>query len=148
MELLEENELLAEEKKVLMAQIEKEQSNLSQYHDRQALANAEKQKLEDQLAETQKQRLAAQEKESKAALSTKKCLENEGMAVRKDIGDIEVVRQKLEQDKSATDKSFFNHFHFAEMSSYLSLFPNIRGLALLNQIFSVFGRQPLVHCIS
>ena len=98
-ELLEENELLAEEKKVLMAQIEKEQGNLSQYHDRQASANAEKQKLEDQLAETQK-RLAAQEKESKAALSAKKCLENEGMAVRKDISDIEVVRQKLEQDKS------------------------------------------------
>lgn len=101
-ELLEENEVLGEEKKVLMAQIEKEQGNLSQYHDRQAAANAEKKKLEDQLADTQKQ-LASQEKESKAALSVKKSLENEGMAVRKDIGDIEVVRQKLEQDKSAKD---------------------------------------------
>ena len=100
--LLEENELLKEEKQVLMARIEAEQGNLSQYHDRQAAANAEKSKVEEQLADTQAQ-LKAQEKESKAAQSTKKCLENEGMAVRKEIGDIEVVRQKLEQDKSAKD---------------------------------------------
>merc|ERR1719462_208695 len=101
-ELLAENEALGEEKKVLMAQIEKEQGNLSQYHDRQAAANAEKKKLEEKLADAEK-KLARQEHESKAALSTKKNLENEGIAVRKDIGDIEVVRQKLEQDKAAKD---------------------------------------------
>ena len=50
--LLEENELLKEEKQVLMARIEAEQGNLSQYHDRQAAANAEKSKVEEQLADT------------------------------------------------------------------------------------------------
>ena len=67
--LLEENELLKEEKQVLMARIEAEQGNLSQYHDRQAAANAEKSKVEEQLADTQAQ-LKAQEKESKAAQSS------------------------------------------------------------------------------
>merc|ERR1719391_1225677 len=101
-ELLAENEALGEEKKVLMAQIEKEQGNLSQYHDRQAAANAEKKKLEEKLADAEK-KLARQEHESKAALSTKKNLENEGIAVRKDIGDIEIIQQKLEQDKASKD---------------------------------------------
>merc|ERR1719462_1034186 len=101
-ELLAENEALGEEKKVLMAQIEKEQGNLSQYHDGQAAANAEKKKLEEKLADAEK-KLARQEHESKAALSTKKNLENEGIAVRKDIGDIEIIQQKLEQDKAAKD---------------------------------------------
>merc|ERR1719391_588360 len=78
-ELLAENEALGEEKKVLMAQIEKEQGNLSQYHDRQAAANAEKKKLEEKLADAEKK------------------------LARKDIGDIEIIQQKLEQDKAAKD---------------------------------------------
>merc|ERR1719376_320265 len=101
-ELLQENQVLGEEKKVLMAQIEKEQGNLSQYHDRQAAANSEKKKLEEQLADTEKE-ISSNEKQSKAALAVKKSLEEEGMAVRKDIGDIEIVIQKLEQDKSTKD---------------------------------------------
>merc|ERR1719262_585295 len=39
--LLAENELIVEEKKTLLAQIEKEQGNLSQYHERQAKCNSE-----------------------------------------------------------------------------------------------------------
>merc|ERR1739848_210899 len=38
--LLEENKVIEEEKKALLAQIEKEQGNLSQYHERQAKISA------------------------------------------------------------------------------------------------------------
>ena len=55
--LLEENEIIVEEKKQLLAQIEKEQGNLSQYHERQSKCNSEKADLEIALTQAQ-QKLA------------------------------------------------------------------------------------------
>merc|ERR1712012_216210 len=49
--LLEENEAIKEEKKALMAQLEKEQGNLSVYHDKQAKATADIAALEKNLVE-------------------------------------------------------------------------------------------------
>merc|ERR1712050_548392 len=44
--LLEDNKVIEEEKKALLKQIEKEQGNVSQYHERQAAISAEKADLE------------------------------------------------------------------------------------------------------
>ena len=57
MRLLAENEVIVEEKKALLAQIEKEQGNLSQYHERQSKCNSEKADLEIALTQAQ-QKLA------------------------------------------------------------------------------------------
>merc|ERR1712055_87440 len=51
--LLAENDLIVEEKKALLAQIEKEQGNMSQYHGRQSKCNSEKADLEIALTEAQ-----------------------------------------------------------------------------------------------
>merc|ERR1719266_1935619 len=51
--LLEENVVIAEEKKALMAQLEKEQGNLSVYHDKQTKATATKVQAEGELKEAQ-----------------------------------------------------------------------------------------------
>merc|ERR1711936_1071481 len=72
--LLAESAQIEEEKKALLKQIEKEQGNVSQYHERQA-------KISSQKAE----------------------LEQESVAIKKDIGDIEMVIQKLEQEKTNRD---------------------------------------------
>merc|ERR1712226_1449090 len=90
--LLAENELIVEEKKALMAQIEKEQGNLSQYHERQAKSLAEAQ---NKLVRTEQARLQA--------TNDKKMLEQETVAVKKDIADIEMAITKLEQEKGSRD---------------------------------------------
>merc|ERR1711887_325921 len=51
--LLEENKVIEEEKKALMKQIEAEQGNVSQYHERQAKCAAEKADLEVTLVSAQ-----------------------------------------------------------------------------------------------
>ena len=51
--LLRENTDIVEEKKALMAQIEEEQGSMSQYTERQERANAEKGRLEAELARAQ-----------------------------------------------------------------------------------------------
>merc|ERR1711976_610792 len=100
--LLEENEAIKEEKKALLAQLEKEQGNLSVYHEKQAQATA-------QIADYEKQLQAAQEKLAKTeqarvqATSDKKELEQESVAIKKDIADIEMVIQKLNQEKTNRD---------------------------------------------
>merc|ERR1719295_985204 len=68
--LLAENEVIVEEKKALLAQIEKEQGNLSQYHERQAKGNTEQARIQ--------------------ATNDKKNLEQETVLIKKDIGDIEM----------------------------------------------------------
>ena len=50
---MKENNNIVEEKKSLMAQIDKEQGNMSQYTERQERANAEKGRLEAELAHAQ-----------------------------------------------------------------------------------------------
>merc|ERR1712209_288946 len=100
--LLEENEAIKEEKKALMAQLEKEQGNLSVYHDKQAKATADIAALEKNLVEAQ-DKLAQREAARQDAMQDKKVLEQEVVAIKKDIDDIMVAIQKLEQEKTNRD---------------------------------------------
>merc|ERR1719384_845111 len=100
--LLEENKVIEEEKKALIKQIESEQGNVSQYHERQAKISAERSELELDLAAAQ-DKLAKTEQARVQATSDKKELEQESVAIKKDIADIEMVIQKLEQEKSNRD---------------------------------------------
>merc|ERR1711881_222892 len=100
--LLEENVAIAEEKKALMAQLEKEQGNLSQYHDMQAKATAAIAGLEVELVNFQEE-LVAREQARQDATADKKLLEQECLAVKKDIDDIEMAIQKIEQEKTNRD---------------------------------------------
>merc|ERR1719297_417088 len=89
--LLEENETIKEEKKALMAQLEKEQGNLSIYHEKQAQATA-------QIADYEKQLVAAQDK-----LAQREQARQDAMQDKKDLDDINVAIQKLEQEKTNRD---------------------------------------------
>merc|ERR1712066_1065757 len=94
--LLEENKIIDDEKKALLKQIESEQGNLSQYHERQAAISGEKAELEIALAGAT-DKLAKTEQARVDATNEKKALEVESMAIKKDIGDLEVVIQKINQ---------------------------------------------------
>merc|ERR1719220_2581585 len=100
--LLEENELIKQEKKELMATLEKEQGNLSVYHEKQAAATAAIGDLEKKLVATQ-EKLAQKEADRQQATQDKKVLEQEVVAVKKDIDDVNVAIQKLEQEKTNRD---------------------------------------------
>merc|ERR1712045_1031411 len=100
--LLEENEAIKEEKKALMAQLEKEQGNLSIYHEKQAQATAQIADYEKQLVAAQ-DKLAQREQARQDAMQDKKVLEQEVVAIKKDIDDINVAIQKLEQEKTNRD---------------------------------------------
>merc|ERR1719418_99775 len=100
--LLEENEVIKEEKKALMAQLEKEQGNMSQYHDKQAKATAAIAALEVELANTQ-DALVQKEQARQEATADKKLLEQEVVAVKKDIDDVDMAIQKIEQEKTDRD---------------------------------------------
>merc|ERR1719342_2001830 len=93
--LLAENQQIEEEKKALMKQIEAEQGNVSQYHEKQAKISAQKADLEIELAETEQKRIQA--------TNDKKELEQETVAIKKDISDVEMIIQKLEQEKTNRD---------------------------------------------
>jgi len=100
--LLEENITIQEEKKALMAQLEKEQGNMSQYHDKQAKATAAIAGLEAELVNVQ-EALVAREQARQDATADKKLLEQECLAVKKDIDDVEMAIQKIEQEKTNRD---------------------------------------------
>merc|ERR550539_1654079 len=100
--LLEENVVIAEEKKALMAQLEKEQGNLSVYHDKQAKATAAIAGLEIDMNNAQ-EALVAKEQSLQDATADKKVLEQECTAVKKDIEDVEMAIQKIEQEKTNRD---------------------------------------------
>merc|ERR1719208_429397 len=74
--LLEENEVIKEEKKELMATLEKEQGNLSIYHEKQAQCTAAIGDLEKKLLESQ-EKLAQREADRQQATQDKKVLEQE-----------------------------------------------------------------------
>jgi len=101
-QLLEDNKAIEQEKKALVKQIEKEQGNISVYHDAQAKASAEKAALEVKLVEANS-KLAQTEQDRAQATSDKKDLELETVAIKKDIADVEVSIQKLETEKSNKD---------------------------------------------
>jgi myosin heavy subunit len=100
--LLEENKLLEVEKEGLTMQVEREQGNVSQYHQKQAVLSAEKAELETALAASQNKLASLEQKRIQAANSKKK-QEQETVAVKKDINDLEVSIQKLEQEKMNRD---------------------------------------------
>merc|ERR1719270_2950563 len=101
-QLLAENKVIEEEKRALIKQIEAEQGNVSQYHEKQAKISSQESELEVALAAAQ-EKLARTEQERVQATSDKKELEQEAVAIKKDIADIEMVIQKLEQDKTNRD---------------------------------------------
>jgi len=100
--LLQENVELEAEKKRVLKQIESEQGNMSQYHERQAKISAQRADLEIQLSESQ-EKLIRMEQTRIQAMADKKALEHETVAVKKDIEDIEIAIQKLEQEKTNRD---------------------------------------------
>jgi len=100
--LLQENIELEAEKKRVLKQIESEQGNMSQYHERQAKISAQRADLEIQLSEAQ-EKLIHMEQTRIQATADKKALEQETVAVKKDIEDIEIAIQKLEQEKTNRD---------------------------------------------
>jgi len=100
--LLEENEVIQGEMKALIKQIESEQGNLSQYHERQAKTNAQRADLEVELAEIQN-KLTKMEQSRIDATSDKKVLEQEVNSVKKEIEDVAMAIQKLEQEKTNRD---------------------------------------------
>merc|ERR1711931_466778 len=100
--LEEENVAAKEEIQALIKQIESEQGNLSQYTDRQASASAEKTRLEGVLQECGQQLIQMQNSRD-GATSEKKQLEAENQVIKKDIEDLELAIQKLEQEKTNRD---------------------------------------------
>merc|ERR1711981_1033788 len=100
--LLEENEIIKEETKALVKQLEAEQGSVSQYTDMQARMGKEKADMEAQLV-VAGQKLTAMEEDRQLATADKKALEGENVVIKKDIEDIELAIQKLEQEKTNRD---------------------------------------------
>merc|ERR1712105_92487 len=100
--LLGENTIIEDEKKALLRQIEKEQGNVSQYHEKQALISSQRSDLELDLVKSQDD-LANKEQHRGRATQETKDLEQESSVIKKDIQDVEMVIQKLEQAKTNKD---------------------------------------------
>merc|ERR1719328_72539 len=100
--LEDENKAINDEKKALLAQLEKEQGNLSEYTERQAKASAQKADLEVQLQDAGV-KLTNTEAARQEATVAKKELESENVVIKKDIEDLELAIQKLEQEKTNRD---------------------------------------------
>merc|ERR1712042_164040 len=100
--LLQENVTIEEENKALIKQIEAEQGNMSQYHEKQAKISAQKADLEVQLVDFQNKLVRAEQNRVQAT-TDKKALEVECTSVKKDIEDIDMTIQKLEQEKTNRD---------------------------------------------
>merc|ERR1719270_637150 len=85
-----------------MKQLESEQGNLSQYTEKQALMSAQKANMEVELTNAGK-RLAQMEVARQEETAVKKALEADNMVIKKDIEDLELAIQKLEQEKTNRD---------------------------------------------
>merc|ERR1712088_110928 len=97
-----ENVEMEDEKKALMAQLQAEQGNLSEYTDRQTAANIAKTKLESGLVDAGNKLVDMEAARQQAALD-KKALEGDNVVIKKDIEDLEIQIQKLEQEKTNRD---------------------------------------------
>merc|ERR1712149_145229 len=102
--LEQENVDMEEEKKALMKQLEAEQGNLGEYTDRQAKAAAAKVTLENGLVEAGNKLVQMEQNRQQATLD-KKALEGDNVVIKKDIEDLEMAIQKLEQEKTNRDHS-------------------------------------------
>merc|ERR1712020_203881 len=98
----EENELIKEETKALIKQLEAEQGNLSQYTEQQERAAKAKVDFEQKLV-LAGQKLIQMEEERVQATADKKVLEGENLVIKKDMEDIELAIQKLDQEKTNRD---------------------------------------------
>merc|ERR1711997_929975 len=97
-----ENVEMEEEKKALLAQLQAEQGNMSEYTDRQSAANIAKTKLESGLVDAGN-KLVDMEAARQQATLDKKALEGDNVVIKKDIEDLEISIQKLEQEKTNRD---------------------------------------------
>merc|ERR1712088_330803 len=100
--LQEEMKSIEEEKKALTKQLESEQGNLGVYTERQAKAAAMKADLEVQLGDANNRLVKAEQDRQQAGVD-RKALESGNTVIKKDIEDLEVVIQKVEQEKSNRD---------------------------------------------
>merc|ERR1712025_548325 len=96
------NKATEEEIAALTKQLEAEQGNLSIYTDRQAKAAKMKADNEQKLDQAQKT-LAAEEAQKQDLTSDRKAMEGEVNSIKKDIEDLELAFQKLEQEKTNRD---------------------------------------------
>merc|ERR1712073_70464 len=103
-ELQEDGEKVKEEIISLTKQLEAEQGNLSEYTDRQAKAAAAKTMLESGLVDAGN-KLVEMEQARVQATADKKVLEGDNVVIKKDIEDLELAIQKLEQEKTNRDHS-------------------------------------------
>merc|ERR1712083_515869 len=94
-----DNVTMEDEKKALVAQLQAEQGNLGEYTERQAKASAAKADLEVQLADAGDKLISMEEARQQAGLD-KKALEADNLIIKKDISDLELAIQKLEQEKT------------------------------------------------
>merc|ERR1719433_2082810 len=98
----EENELIKDETKASIKQLEAEQGNLSQYTEQQERAAKAKVDFEQKLV-LAGQKLIQMEEERVQATADKKVLEGENLVIKKDMEDIELAIQKLDQEKTNRD---------------------------------------------
>merc|ERR1719266_1866900 len=98
----EECKELQEEKKALMTQLESEQGNLGEYTERQQKACAALKDLETALVEAGN-KLIEMEQARIEATEAKKVLEGDNQVIKKDMEDLEIAIQKLEQEKTNRD---------------------------------------------
>merc|ERR1711887_236420 len=75
---------------------------MSQYTDRQAKLNAQKADMETQLSAAGR-KLTQMEEERQQATAGKRDFEGENVVIKKDIEDLELAIQKLEQEKTNRD---------------------------------------------
>jgi len=101
------NKDLSEESKQLTKQLESEQGNLSQYQERQAKAAALKAEVEVKLSQAQAV-LSQSENQRIEMTSDRKAMDGDIFAVKKDIEDLELALQKLEQEKTNRDHTIRN----------------------------------------
>ena len=94
--------MIKEETKALIKQLEQEQGNLSQYTDQQERALKLKADFETKLVAAGA-KLVQCEEERIQLTADKKVLEGENTVIKKDIEDIEIAIQKLEQEKTNRD---------------------------------------------
>merc|ERR1711936_1285660 len=96
------NTAIQEETSALTKQLESEQGNLSIYTDRQAKAAKMKADNEQKLDQAQKT-LAAEEAAKQQMTADRKVMEGEINIIKKDIEDLDLAFQKLEQEKTNRD---------------------------------------------
>jgi myosin heavy subunit len=94
-----DNVAIEEERKALLEQLNQEQGNMSQYTERQAKASAAKADLEVQISAAG-EALLKKEQARQMATQDKRDLEGGNVGIKKDIEDLELVIQKLEQEKN------------------------------------------------